>query len=135
MRRARREEAAASLDLPGLRLDYLLKRSSARRTLALKINAQGQAQVNAPLHMPLARIEAFLVQHADWLRGHLEARPAGFVWEEGVLLPYLGGELRLEFASGPVRHQDDCLLAPAVGTESAVLAWYRRQAREVLGRQ
>jgi predicted metal-dependent hydrolase len=135
LRRARREQAAASLDLAGLHLDYLLKRSSARRTLALKIDAQGQAQVNAPMAMPMATIEAFLRRHAEWLRSHLAARPAGFAWEAGALLPYLGGELRLEFAPGPARRQDDRLLAPADGVEAAVLAWYRRQAREVLGRQ
>jgi predicted metal-dependent hydrolase len=132
-RRIRREEGLASLDLAGWRLDYLLKRSSARRTLTLKINALGQTQVNAPLAMPLAQIETFLRRHADWLRDRLERQPAAFAWEVGARLPYLGGELSLEFAPGAVRQQDDRLSAPAQGTEAAVRAWYRRQARQVLG--
>lgn len=133
MRHVRREEHLASLVLPDGPLAYLLKRSSARRTLALRVNARGQAQVNAPLAMPLDRIEAFLRRHADWLRHHLAQRPAIFAWVDGARLPYLGGELRLQFAAGPMRQDGDRLLCPVVGTEAAALAWYRDQARRVLG--
>jgi len=91
----RREQAVASIDLSGQRVDYLLKRSSARRGIALRVNAQGQAQVNAPLAMPMPRIEAFLVEHADWLQAQLARRGGAFAWGDGAVLPYLGGELRL----------------------------------------
>jgi len=134
-RRIRRDEVVARLDLPGLPLDYLLKRSSARRTLALKVNAQGQAQVNAPLAMPLPQIEAFLVRHADWLRGHLAQRPAPFAWVDGARLPYLGGELRLTLveAATSARLDGARLLCPASDVEAAAMAWYRHRARHVLG--
>lgn len=148
-RRVRREESEARLDLPGLRLDYLLKRSSARRSLALKINPQGRAQVNAPLAMPMAHIEAFLLRHADWLLRHLEARPAGLEWVDGMRLPYLGSELQLNVLPAmaslpraavhpfpPVGKglvERGYLICHAPDIETFVLAWYRSQAKALLG--
>lgn len=125
----------ASLDLPGRRIDYLLKRSSARRSIALKVNSQGLAQVNAPLAMPLPRIEAFLFRNADWLQAQLAGRVAAFAWAEGTLLPYLGAEIRLEHSpvAAPACLDGDRLVCGAAGVEAAVTGWYRTQARQVLG--
>ncbi|MDD5365405.1 MAG: SprT family zinc-dependent metalloprotease [Gallionellaceae bacterium] len=135
-RRIRREQAMASLDLAGRRVDYLLKRSSARRSLSLRVNAQGQAQVNAPLAMPLPRIEAFLARHVAWLQAQLVPRPAEAAWADGAKLPYLGGELSLALApaagAGPVWLEGARLVCAAAEVADAVTAWYRRQAGQVL---
>lgn len=135
MRRVRREHATVGLTLGGRHVDLLLKRSSARRSLALRINADGQAQVNAPLAMPMAVIEAFLHRHAGWLARQLDGHAGAFAWRDGARLPYLGGELHLALAPAEagVRHDGDRLVCGAVDVETAVLAWYRERAREVLG--
>ncbi|TCJ15566.1 M48 family peptidase [Parasulfuritortus cantonensis] len=121
--------------LPDGRLDYLLKRSSARRTLSLGVDDQGRVRVNAPMATPQSAIDAFLVRHLDWLRRHLAARPAPFAWADGAALPYLGGQLRLTLVTGPgpARLADDRLVCPAGAAEAAALAWYRAEARRVLG--
>lgn len=135
-RRIRREQELASLELPEQRITYLIKRSSARRGIALRVNAQGQAQVNAPLAMPMPRIEAFLVRHADWLRSQLADRRSVIAWTDGMALPYLGRELVLELVPAsvdePVRLAGERLLCAAGDVAPAVTDWYRRQARSVL---
>jgi predicted metal-dependent hydrolase len=131
----RREQALASIELAGQPLTYLLKRSSARRGLCLRVNAEGMAQVNAPIAMPLTRIEAFLADHADWLRNQLARNAAAPAWRDGMALPYLGRLLCLETVpaqgGAPVRRDGDRLLCalPESGLQAAVLAWYRGEAR------
>ncbi len=117
---------------------YLLKRSNARRSLSLRVNAEGMAQVNAPWAMAQARIDAFLRQHAAWLREQLARRRAQPAWRDGMRLPFLGGELQLEWrpiAHGKrVRLEGDRLLCEGVegGLETAVSHWYRAQAAACL---
>ncbi len=53
-------------DLP----EYTLLRSR-RRTLALEITPSGQVLVRAPLKMSRARIQAFVLEKAGWIRAHL----------------------------------------------------------------
>lgn len=53
-------------DLP----EYILVRSR-RRTLALEITPSGQVIVRAPLKMSRARIQAFVLEKAGWIRAHL----------------------------------------------------------------
>lgn len=123
------------IDHGGQRIEYLLKRSSARRSLALKIDAQGRPQVNAPLTMPLYRIEHFLIRHVDWLQDQL-ARRIDLVWRTGARLPYLGGEIELAVgavaANEPARFEHGRLLCPDTETAAAVTVWYRSQARLTL---
>lgn len=134
----RRGQCLADLEVEGARIVYLLKRSSARRSLSLRVNAEGMAQVNAPWSMAQTRIDAFLRQHATWLRGQLARRRVGPVWQDGVLLPFLGGEIQLEWR--PVLHGKSvaldggrlvCEVAEG-GLEAAVIHWYRSQAAACL---
>ncbi|TCS72613.1 hypothetical protein EDC61_10423 [Sulfuritortus calidifontis] len=94
-----RETEQRELRLGGELVAYTLKRSSARRTLALKVSEAGEVIVNAPWRMALWRIEAFVAQHAAWLRERLQAAqrrdPA---WHEGMALPYLGQVRALSLA-------------------------------------
>jgi predicted metal-dependent hydrolase len=98
--------------LAGRSVPYMLKRSSARRTLSLRVHETGQVLVNAPLRLPLDHIEDFMQMHAGWLMGHLARRRRPFVWRDGMELPYLGGTLRLTLVGpGAVRRPEQLALA------------------------
>lgn len=66
-RGVQRSVEARVCELPGGPEPYCLKRSSARRTLALRVSEQGELIVNAPQRALLTRIESFIRQHADWI--------------------------------------------------------------------
>lgn len=129
-------EEHADLELDGRRVPCLLRRSSARRTLAMRVDACGRVVVNLPLNLSLDRMGAFVHQHRDWLRRQLDqVCRAEAPWQPGRLLPFLGDRLRLEEARGieqPQRH-GDCLQVPDLGqARESVLAWYRGEARQRL---
>jgi len=46
---------------------------SRRKTLALQISAPGVVTVRAPLRAPRPAIDAFLLQHREWIDRHLQA--------------------------------------------------------------
>lgn len=128
-----------ALALPQRELNYRLKRSSARRTLALRVDGRGEVAVNAPMRLPLARIEQFIRTHADWLHARLQrARVTPFAWQDGAALPWLGGHVTLRLCSpgagAPVRLDGSMLYCAVAGRELAtqVLDWYRTQARGLL---
>lgn len=132
-------ESCLELSLAGEVLACRLRRSSARRTLALRVSETGEVVVNAPLHTAEGFIRGFVGKHLEWIRARLqEARTRTVGWEEGARLPYLGGELTLRLlpADGPARvwlaGDELRCAAPPHRTEDAVLAWYRRAAREIL---
>lgn len=137
-RAVRRDQEYAAIELDGLRLDYLLKRSSARRSLSLRVNRDGMAQVNAPWSMPMIRIEAFLRGHAGWLRQQLARHDAHAVWFDGMALPFLGGELKLVWHPSAnlqgIHRQGERLLCKAGGEVLADLVrdWYRAQAQTIM---
>ncbi len=124
-------------------VDYVLLRRRGRRGVGLKVDETGLT-VSAPLGVPLARIEALLRESERWVlrkvaewssRRVPEAR-----WADGAALPYLGEWLALRVAAGPRGAVDlaGAELAVTVrepGEEAvrrAVVAWYRRAAREHL---
>lgn len=116
MRRAViRTEECADLELDGLRVPCTLRRSSARYTLALRVDAYGRVVVYMPLAMPVDRMAEFVRLHQDWLHRQLnQVCRAEDVWRPGALLPYLGQRLRLEEVRGIERPQQhaDCLRVP-----------------------
>jgi predicted metal-dependent hydrolase len=159
-RRIARNHEETSIELAGRHFSYTLKRSSARRTLALRVSESGGIVVNAPLRLPQGHVEAFIRQHVDWLMQHLARRPEAIVWRDGLRLPFLGGELRLTHrgAAGPLPTQltllfDDTPETPAEGTgpilegdrlicpgtrgglEASVRAWYVAYAQAWLGQR
>lgn len=119
--------------------NYELRRSN-RRTLALTLDRQGRLIAHAPLRMPLRTIEAFILEKQDWIarkRQELsaaESRTDGFSLREGGCIPYLGGELRLNY--GSVRRaevQKGVLVLPRTGSPAQhVLNWLAEQARREL---
>jgi len=143
-RRAIRQEETRPLPFhPPLAHDhgqtYRLKRSSARRTLVLRVSEAGEIAVNAPLKLAQTDIDLFLSRNADWLRQRLAAVTRSDVqWRTGVVLPWQGGGLNLvvlETAGrSQVRLQGDTLICTGgeVRIEAAVRHWYQRQARVLL---
>ncbi len=133
----RRSSETRSVSLNGEQLDYTLKRSNARRTLALTIQNSGLS-VNAPWRLPLTEVERFIVHKADWVRAKLDAVksvPAPEItWCDGMQLPYLGSQLHLRSISpaGTAEVKDQQLWLPiksATAVQGVVLAWYRCAAR------
>ncbi len=77
---------------------YTLRRS-ARRTLALQVDARG-VRVAVPRHCPDAQVEAFIAAHAQWLLGKLAVlgarrEAARFTVEDGALFPLHGRPCRV----------------------------------------
>jgi hypothetical protein len=132
-RHQRREQEQAHIELGGRPLAYLLKRSSARRTLALRVSEQGEVVVNAPWRLPVTHIEAFLHRHQDWLWQRLERPSTDPVWRNGMLLP-VGGvgvclDWQAELPAAPRRVGDRLMVGAAwEAVERQVLAWYRGEA-------
>lgn len=88
--------------LAGRLVTYRLRRD--RRRLALRIDERGLA-VGAPPRLPLAEIEAFLLQHAHWVADKLDehARRVAhrqLAIRDGTRLPLLGGEVTVRVAAG-----------------------------------
>lgn len=133
-----RQEEARELALPGEAIAYTLKRSSARRTLSLRVSEAGTVTVNAPLRMAAYRIDAFMHKHADWLRRQLaQAQTLDFAWREGIELPYLGESRRLALDAGTLPFVcliDDRLLVGGDPETAARLVpdWYRERAASLL---
>jgi hypothetical protein len=125
---------------PGAHPPYILRRSSGRRSLALRISAAGEIVVNAPLRLSQREIDGFLLKHADWISARLQAaREHRFEWRDGAQLPWLGNDLQLRLLDqpGPARARRDgaCLLCNAVPEQAAILVprWYQCEARVLLG--
>jgi predicted metal-dependent hydrolase len=124
-------------------VDYVLVRRRGRRGVALRVDGTGLT-VSAALSTPLAAIESFVRDNERWVRRRLaewsRRRVAPMRWVEGAALPWLGGALRLALAIAPrpsARRLPGTLLVAtrdgsAAGIERAVVAWYKRAAREHL---
>ena len=138
MRKPQRSNEIRQIVLHGAKQSYSLKRSSARRTLAITINAQGLI-VHAPWVLPLLQIERFIVDKADWiaqkLAVHVRVVPTAPIWQHGMVLRLLGTELTLVVGAhiGAVSMRDSVLYAPELAADElsrSVLAWYRALAIE-----
>ena len=133
-----RRESIGTLNTGGAVLRYHLKRSSARRTLALQVQETGHIVVQAPQHTPLSAVEDFVLHYLPWLRERLKAVAQRHrVWSNGMTIPWLGRSLTLDW-------REDSLIMPClvannlkvsgawVDVPGRVHDWYRSQAIEVL---
>jgi predicted metal-dependent hydrolase len=86
---------------------YRLMRRRQRRNLGLTIDERGLT-VGAPIHTPLAEIEAFIRNNADWVNSKLEQhagshRKRHIAVRDGTRIPYLGGEAEVHLIAGANR--------------------------------
>jgi predicted metal-dependent hydrolase len=127
-----------SLTLAGEDVGYLLVRRRGRRGVGLQVDSDGLT-VNAPLTIPVSRIEKMVSDSERWVLKKLEVwrnrRVPEQRWDDGAPVPWFGDALTLRIAEGPesVEHGDGELrvrvaLAGAENVKRAVVAWYRRAA-------
>ncbi len=108
-----------------------LRRSSRRRTLALRVSEQG-AVLYAPVGTETERLERFLRDRQSWLLGHLAAfaRRGRVGLTDGSSLPLLGESLTLRLVPGlrVARREGQELHADPERLHAQLEAWYSAQA-------
>ncbi len=114
---------------------YQLKRSNARRTLALSVGKQGLV-VHAPWRLSVTEIEHFAHAKSSWIWEKLQHYATRTVrewaWRDGMRLLYLGREIVLNVSSHSqqVVLIDDILHVPALSPKK-IVAWYKHEAMRV----
>ena len=97
-------QASRSICLRGTPVLYCFKRSR-RRTIGMAVGPDG-LEVSAPRWVPLAEVEAALLEKQDWILRKLREmqihqqrlQSARIDWRDGVELPYLGQRMRVVLA-------------------------------------
>ncbi|MCA9398736.1 MAG: M48 family metallopeptidase [Candidatus Omnitrophica bacterium] len=135
-------------------IDYLLVRSSARRTMSIGIDEKGNVKVSVPYYCQEASIKTFLKEKEGWIvkgvetarknQKHVDQKR----FRHGNRFLYLGRMYPLEVLEGDVKRarvdfdQNKWVVTIPPGlnekqTEETVklkmLKWYRAQAEETLG--
>ena len=144
MFRAKRTEVAEtsrSIALAGRDVTYLLRRSR-RRTIGLTIDHRG-LRVGAPARASLGDIEALIHKHGQWVLAKLDTwqqRPIQALLSlcDGMVLPFLGGDLTVRLAVGANRalwsgdgRQLSLALAPGSDGRVVLERVLRERARSV----
>ena len=130
--------AEGRIELGDRQVQYTLRRSPRRRSIALLVDERG-LRVAAPLAAPQTAIDDLLREHAAWVLRKVgdweQKRPPPRTWTAGEQIMYVGAALRLELQTGIESPQisGGCLLVgpPALtpkGIEGRVRTWLKRQA-------
>ena len=131
---------------------YAFKRGK-RRTIGMAIGPDG-LEVSAPRWVTVGEVESALHEKADWIARKLvemqerqqQLGAARIVWADGVVLPYLGGQLQVVLDSTRTLKKNSAQFEAAVEgahtlrlglplsaepeqIRDAVQAWLMRQAR------
>jgi predicted metal-dependent hydrolase len=129
----------------GYTVSYRLKRS-ARRTLEIAVDADGEVEVRAPRDLPLSKVRSHVARRITWIRSRLReqelTRPklVPRTYTSGETHRYLGRQYRLRVEAGSptrVALRAGCMHvrvsdpAKVDAVRNAVDAWYARRAREV----
>lgn len=98
-------EQTRRLLFKGRLLDYQLK--TGRRRLSMTIDDRG-LRLGAPTRLPRAEIEAFILQHGDWVLQKLDelasrTKPRHLRLVDGARLPLLGDEITVRILPGANR--------------------------------
>jgi predicted metal-dependent hydrolase len=131
-------EEQRRISLEGREIPYRLRRS-ARRTLALQVDARG-VRVAVPLYCTAGEAEGFVATHGRWLLAKLDAiaarpQPNRFAAVEGARFPLLGQtcRLRLDGSGRSVRWRaggdglEELVLPASAAEPAAVLVRALRQ--------
>jgi predicted metal-dependent hydrolase len=125
-------------------LSYELRRAR-RKTLSITVHPDQRVSVAAPLKLPLAQVEAFILQRAPWIikkqrQFALTPHPAPRQYVSGETHRYLGRQYRLKVVQGSpqgVRPDGEFLWVQVRDREDpervrrVLEAWYRARAAEV----
>lgn len=149
MSASRRHPAASatvqSIELGSQRVDYMLRRSPRRRSIALLIDERG-LRVAAPAAATQQAIEHLLHAHAAWVLRKVgdwrRKRPQPRLWQAGEQIMFVGRELTLAMAAGietPRVDGNQLLVGPpalaATAIETRVRHWLKRQALDLYTRR
>lgn len=115
---------------------------SKRRSVELRVLADGRLQVRAPQQLPRHAIETFIASRQAWIRQqrlHQAQRPRQY-WHHGAQLYFRGQALTLYLAAGSTRVEQEGrvlqvrLQEPddAAKVQSTVQRWLRRMGRELM---
>lgn len=143
--------ANASVQLGGVALRYLLRRSARRRSIGLRVDECGLA-VSVPLRAPMREVERAICERAGWIARCMaqaaerqrSLRQAAEQWRDGGAVPFLGQTLMLRLnaraPAGAVLVNGELhlpLLAAAdeAAVRRAAQAWLLGQARRLFTRQ
>ena len=150
----RTSENQCSLHTQAGEIAYLLKRSSARRTLSICIDEKADVTVSVPFRSPEKNVHDFIHQKADWIVNKIkEAQKSKDyldqkTFDDGQAFLFLGKKYplhiqcdevkraRLEFTGqcweAIVPEGLSCDQQRAV-VKKKMVQWYRAQAEEILG--
>lgn len=129
-------------------IDFALKRSSRRRTLALQVGPKGVV-VHAPLYVPESVIQAFVERKADWVQRQLSELQGRQQQQlrlvDGASLPLLDERITLRVVRdklSAITLEGDCLWVQLSGRVKAenqakavrelVTGWYINEAQRLL---
>ena len=109
-----------------------------RKTLALTLDRSGRLTARAPLRMPTAQIESFILEKQDWIekaKARLALLPQPtekLALQDGASLPYLGSVLTLcRTAVSKPTLSGSVLLIPSTAADlTSVSHWLDFQARK-----
>jgi predicted metal-dependent hydrolase len=145
------------VETPHQRIGFVLRRSR-RKSIGLLINDDG-LQITAAAWVPLAQIDAAVVEKSPWILRKLRARLerqehlalAETAWQDGGNLPYLGrrillsldgSQLSVGFQGLPFAPADGDVLRLALPAQAdqnrvrdAVHVWLQQQARAWFGQR
>ena len=130
--------AEGHIQLGNRRIQYTLRRSPRRRSIALLIDERG-LRVAAPYAAPQRAIDDLLREHAEWVIRKVGAweqkRPPLLTWMAGERIMYAGQTLMLAVEPGietPQIAGERLLVGPPAltpkGIEGRVRTWLKRQA-------
>ncbi|PIT79001.1 metal-dependent hydrolase [Limnohabitans sp. B9-3] len=133
---------------------YAFRRGK-RRTIGMVVGPDG-LEVSAPTWVTVGEVESALRQKAEWIsrkliemgERHAQMGAQRIVWCDGVVVPYLGGQLKVVLDSGSALKKNSAQFEPALHDLSphtlrlalplhatpeqirdAVQAWLMRQAK------
>ncbi len=139
---------------PAGRIEYLLKRSSARRTLCITIDERSIVQVAAPFRASMKAIEAFISEKSEWILNKIqEAKENRYLIDQksfthGQQFLFLGKECELSVLRGDVKrariefigYKWNVIVSHLLKEDKVeevvkkkMIQWYRQQAEEILG--
>lgn len=138
---------ARAIEIDGQLVRYVVVRSRARRrSVAIRLEADGSLMVRAPLHTPDAEVESVLALRTAWItraRRAMAELPPLQALAKRATLPYLGGEVTAidglpsvpDFQPLP-RGRGAGARGSAGRSEEesarALIAWYRAAAGQLL---